>query len=89
MYLSKILTSNELLTLPNSPNEKPNNYITFYTKSSTMQTKQMPSKTSNYKHKKTTWTTSSIIKYIQYGDTLNKKPKTTNHNAILFVLLLR
>ncbi len=54
-----------------------------------MQTKQMPSKTSNYKHKKTTWTTSSIIKYIQYGDTLNKKPKTTNHNAILFVLLLR
>ncbi len=43
-------------------------------------------KYNKYKHKKSKWITSGIIKYIQYRDNLYKKLKTTNPNSIQFAI---
>ncbi len=43
-------------------------------------------KYNKYKHKKSKWITSGIIKPIQYRDNLYKKLKTTNPNSIQFAI---
>ncbi len=39
-----------------------------------------------YRHKKTKWITSGIIKSIQYGDNLYKKLKMTHHGSTQFAI---
>ncbi len=84
-FYNELLTSNELLTLQDSLNENTNNtsYIILHQVIQNAKTKHMPSKFvkwNKYKHKKSKWITSGIIKYIQYRDNLYKKLILTQYN---------
>ncbi len=89
---NELLTSNELFTLPDSLNDNPNNSYNILhqviqnakTKHTSMPTKFV--KYNKYKHKRSKWITSGIIKSIQYKDNLYKKLKTTNSNSIQFAI---
>ncbi len=85
-FYNELLTSNELLTLPDTFNENPNNsFNILHHVIQNAKAKHMPTKFikyDKYKHKRSKWITSGIIKSIQYRDNLYKKLKRTNHNSI-------
>ncbi len=89
-FYNELLTSNELLTLSDSPNENPNNtYNILHQVIQNVKTKHMTSKFvkyDKYKHKKSKWITSGIIKAIQHRDNLYKKLKTTKTKTIQFTI---
>ncbi len=89
-FHNEILTSNELTSTNDDLTVDPNTtYQVLHNVIQIAKNKHMPCKLvkyDKYKHKKTKWITSGIIKSIQYRNNLYKQLKMTHHGSTQFAM---
>ena len=87
-FENELRLSNELSLLDGNPGNDPNvTYNVLHNVVQSAKAKHMPSKLikfNKYKHKKTKWITTGIIKSIQFRDHLYKTHKMTNPDSEVF-----